>query len=199
MTTMATTTMAVPPLVNPRGRHQKHPRQPRAHDDNPTAATPTVDATTIIPLTTTAAPTMTLATTLAPTTTPRTTISPRVLRRRHRLPWPPSPNPPAAHEFSNSGRVAQTMSWNWFMANTLDCDGSLGMDTLNRGLYVGSENVPADCGKTATFSYKGKTVTATIVWRTTGGKSYHELSPQAFANLLGANGNVAATPNAAGN
>ncbi|KAF0716409.1 Aste57867_2868 [Aphanomyces stellatus] len=182
----------------------------------PTTGTPTtttVAPTTIVPVTaTTAAPTTTSAppaTTTTTTASPAPTTTARTTNPPTNAPTTPpttvAPKPPASTTpmpltpttTPSSGGVAQTISWNWFMSNTLDCDGSLSMDTLNRGLYVGSENVPADCGKTATFSYKDKTVTATIVWRTTGGKSYHELSPQAFANLLGANVNMATIPNAA--
>ncbi|KAF0713143.1 hypothetical protein As57867_004483, partial [Aphanomyces stellatus] len=110
-----------------------------------------------------------------------------------KAPWTPAPSnaPTTAPQPSNPTGVTQTISWNWFNSNTLDCDGSLSKDTLNRGLYIGGENIPADCGKTATFSYNGKTVTATYAWRTTGGTSYHELSPQAFAKLLGSTVDVA--------
>ncbi|KAF0711658.1 hypothetical protein As57867_005139, partial [Aphanomyces stellatus] len=102
----------------------------------------------------------------------------------------PSPNPsPSSAAPSPGGDY--TVSWNWFASSTTDCDASLSKDTLNRGLYIGGENIPADCGKTATFSYNGKTVTATYAWRTTGGQKYHELSPQAFAKLLGSSANAA--------
>ncbi|ETV69628.1 hypothetical protein H257_14650 [Aphanomyces astaci] len=94
---------------------------------------------------------------------------------------PPSPSSPG---------VSNKVSWNWFASSTTDCDASLSKDTLNRGLYIGGENIPADCGKTATFTYNGHSVTATYAWRTTGGQSYQELSPQAFAKLLGSDVDV---------
>ncbi|RHZ38622.1 hypothetical protein DYB26_016317, partial [Aphanomyces astaci] len=87
--------------------------------------------------------------------------------------------------------VDKKVSWNWFASSTTDCDASLSKDTLNRGLYIGGENIPADCGKTASFTYDGRTVIATYAWRTTGGQGYNELSPQAFAQLLGSNANAA--------
>ncbi|CAK4650146.1 hypothetical protein LEN26_003989 [Aphanomyces euteiches] len=88
-------------------------------------------------------------------------------------------------------RAAKTVSWNWFASSTTDCDASLSANKLNRGLYIGGENIPADCGKTATFKYNGRSVTATYAWRTTGGRQYNELSPQAFARLIGSNANAA--------
>ncbi|KAF0716408.1 hypothetical protein As57867_002859, partial [Aphanomyces stellatus] len=109
---------------------------------------------------------------------------------------PPAPSSaapaPSSHAPSPSGgSVSQTISWNWFASSTTDCDGSLSKDTLNTGFYIGSEHVPADCGKTATFTFQGHSVTATVMWRTTGGTSYHELSPNAFAKLLGSGANAA--------
>ncbi|KAF0689371.1 Aste57867_19176 [Aphanomyces stellatus] len=104
-------------------------------------------------------------------------------------PSPSSQSPPVPSP--SSGGVSQTISWNWFESSTTDCDASLSKDTLNSGLFIGGENIPADCGKTATFSFNGHTVTATYAWRTTGGTSYHELSPNAFAKLLGSSANAA--------
>ncbi|KAF0715158.1 Aste57867_3539 [Aphanomyces stellatus] len=103
-------------------------------------------------------------------------------------PWP-VPNSPSTFVPSPSGNFY--VSWNWFNSNTLDCDGRLSPSTLNSGFYVGGENIPADCGKTATFTYNGHTVTATYAWKTGGGLNYHELSPQAFAKLLGSSANAA--------
>ncbi|RHZ06211.1 hypothetical protein DYB26_015057, partial [Aphanomyces astaci] len=108
-----------------------------------------------------------------PSSNPSTTKQPTL---------PPSPGTPGVHK---------KVSWNWFTSSTTDCDASLSKDTLNRGLYIGGENIPADCGKTASFTYDGRTVKATYAWRTTGGQGYNELSPQAFAQLLGSNANAA--------
>ncbi|RHY43989.1 hypothetical protein DYB38_012434 [Aphanomyces astaci] len=108
-----------------------------------------------------------------PSSNPSTTKQPTL---------PPSPGTPGVHK---------KVSWNWFTSSTTDCDASLSKDTLNRGLYIGGENIPADCGKTASFTYDGRTVIATYAWRTTGGQGYNELSPQAFAQLLGSNANAA--------
>ncbi|CAK4086094.1 unnamed protein product [Aphanomyces euteiches] len=113
------------------------------------------------------------------TTAPRPSSSPT------KAPTPSTSKP------SQPGGSTKTVSWNWFASSTTDCDASLSADTLNRGFYVGGENIPADCGKTATLTYNGHTVTATYAWRTTGGQQYHELSPQAFARLIGSNANVA--------
>ncbi|CAK4638419.1 hypothetical protein LEN26_009674 [Aphanomyces euteiches] len=106
-------------------------------------------------------------------------------------PPPSNPSTPSTSKPSQTGGSTKTVSWNWFATSTTDCDASLSADTLNRGFYVGGENIPADCGKTATLTYNGHTVTATYSWRTTGGQQYHELSPQAFARLIGSNANVA--------
>ncbi|RHZ08863.1 hypothetical protein DYB26_006835 [Aphanomyces astaci] len=109
---------------------------------------------------------------------------------------PPSSNPYTAKKLASSpstgtSGVEKKVSWNWFASSTTDCDASLSKDTLNHGLYIGGENIPADCGKAATFTYNGHTVQATYAWRTTGGEGYNELSPQAFAQLLGSNANAA--------
>ncbi|KAF0688312.1 hypothetical protein As57867_019996, partial [Aphanomyces stellatus] len=112
-------------------------------------------------------------------------------------PVTPAPSTITYAPSPSSGGVSQTISWNWFASSTTDCDGSLSKDTLNTGFYIGSENVPADCGKTATFTFLGKSVTATVMWRTTGGTSYHELSPNAFAKLLGSSADAANFNNAA--
>ncbi|KAJ3288951.1 hypothetical protein HDU79_004442 [Rhizoclosmatium sp. JEL0117] len=77
------------------------------------------------------------------------------------------------------------LSWNWFNGGTTDCDASLTADDLNNGLYAGAQNVPELCGKTATFTYKGNSVTIKYAWMTGGGTLYHELSPKAFAVLYG--------------
>ncbi|RHY74191.1 hypothetical protein DYB30_009238 [Aphanomyces astaci] len=108
----------------------------------------------------------------------------------------PSSNPsttkqPTLPSSPGTPGVDKKVSWNWFASSTTDCDASLSKDTLNRGLYIGGENIPADCGKTASFTYGGRTVIATYAWRTTGGQGYNELSPQAFAQLLGSNANAA--------
>ncbi|RHY01995.1 hypothetical protein DYB36_010464, partial [Aphanomyces astaci] len=87
--------------------------------------------------------------------------------------------------------VTKHVTWNFFTSGSPDCFASLTKDDLNSGLFAGAENIPADCGKTASFTYNGVTVTATYAWRTTGGQGYNELSPQAFANLLGVQVNVA--------
>ncbi|KAJ3073340.1 hypothetical protein HDU98_001753 [Podochytrium sp. JEL0797] len=76
-------------------------------------------------------------------------------------------------------------SWHWFAGNSFDCDGSITADEYNMGFYAGAENIPGDCGKTGTFEYEGNSVTVTFAWRTTGGSLYHELSSQAFAQLIG--------------
>ncbi|RLO07315.1 hypothetical protein DYB28_007017 [Aphanomyces astaci] len=99
----------------------------------------------------------------------------------------PSSSAPTPSSSGPATSVPKTVSWNWFASSTTDCDASLSKDTLNRGFYVGGENIPADCGKTASFTYNGVTVTATYAWRTTGGQGYNELSPQAFAKILGTN------------
>ncbi|KAG9400937.1 Chitinase 1 [Aphanomyces cochlioides] len=112
------------------------------------------------------------------------TIAPRPTSSPTKAPTPSTSKP------SQPG-VTNTVSWNWFATSTTVCDASLSADTLNRGFYVGGENIPADCGKTATLTYNGHTVTATYAWRTTGGQQYHELSPQAFAKLIGSSANVA--------
>ncbi|RHZ33776.1 hypothetical protein DYB37_013203, partial [Aphanomyces astaci] len=109
---------------------------------------------------------------------------------------PPSSNPYTAKKVASSpstgtSGVEKKVSWNWFASSTTDCDTSLSKDTLNHGLYIGGENIPADCGKAATFTYNGHTVQATYAWRTTGGQGYNELSPQAFSQLLGSNANAA--------
>ncbi|ETV69629.1 hypothetical protein H257_14651 [Aphanomyces astaci] len=87
--------------------------------------------------------------------------------------------------------VTKHVTWNFFTTGSPDCFASLTKDDLNSGLFAGAENIPADCGKTASFTYNGVTVTAKYAWRTTGGQGYNELSPQAFANLLGVQVNVA--------
>ncbi|KAG9400936.1 Chitinase 1 [Aphanomyces cochlioides] len=106
-------------------------------------------------------------------------------------PPPSNPPTPSSSKPSQPGGSTKTVSWNWFATSTTDCDASLSADTLNRGFYVGGENIPADCGKTATLTYNGHTVTAMYAWRTTGGQQYHELSPQVFARLIGSNASVA--------
>ncbi|KAJ3141424.1 hypothetical protein HK100_006853 [Physocladia obscura] len=85
----------------------------------------------------------------------------------------------------NSGLY--TVSWNWFYGPTCDCDCSITTSQFNTGYYAGAETIDGvvPCGKTGTFTYNGVSVTVTYAWQTTGGSSYHELSPQAFADLIG--------------
>ncbi|KAJ3073337.1 Presenilin-1 [Podochytrium sp. JEL0797] len=93
------------------------------------------------------------------------------------IPFNQSPSPGSGFNY--------VTSWHWFAGNSLDCDGSITADEYNMGFYAGSENIPADCGKTGTFEYKGNSVTVAFAWKTTGGTLYHELSAQAFARLIG--------------
>ncbi|KAJ3064381.1 hypothetical protein HDU98_012213, partial [Podochytrium sp. JEL0797] len=81
-------------------------------------------------------------------------------------------------------------SWHWFVGNSFDCDGSITAEEYNTGFYAGSENIPAGCGTTGTFTYNGNSVTVKFIWRTTGGSLYHELSAAAFAQLIGSGAQV---------
>ncbi|KAJ3074120.1 hypothetical protein HDU98_012058 [Podochytrium sp. JEL0797] len=82
------------------------------------------------------------------------------------------------------------VSWHWFEDFSGDCDASITPLQYNTGFYAGSEHIPRDCGKMGTFHYKGNSVTVQFIWRTTGGSLYHELSPQAFAQLIGSGAQV---------
>ncbi|KAF0690977.1 hypothetical protein As57867_017651, partial [Aphanomyces stellatus] len=89
-----------------------------------------------------------------PTVAPSVTPTPSSYAPAPSSNAPPAPSSaapaPSSHAPSPSGgSVSQTISWNWFASSTTDCDGSLSKDTLNTGFYIGSEHVPADCGKTA--------------------------------------------------
>ncbi|KAJ3238601.1 hypothetical protein HDU81_007521 [Chytriomyces hyalinus] len=77
------------------------------------------------------------------------------------------------------------VSWHWFQGNSLDCDGSITAEQYNTGFYAGAQDIPALCGQKATFVYNGNSVTVTYAWMTGGGFAYHELSAQAFAQLIG--------------
>ncbi|KAI8834255.1 hypothetical protein BJ741DRAFT_610470 [Chytriomyces cf. hyalinus JEL632] len=79
------------------------------------------------------------------------------------------------------------VSWHWFQGNSLDCDGSITAEQYNTGFYAGAQDIPALCGQKATFVYNGNSVTVTYAWMTGGGFAYHELSAQAFAQLIGSN------------
>ncbi|KAJ3066705.1 hypothetical protein HDU98_010006 [Podochytrium sp. JEL0797] len=82
------------------------------------------------------------------------------------------------------------VSWNWFVGPTADCDASITAEEFNTGFYAGAQEIPAYCGKSATFTYKGNSVTVKYAWMTTGGTLYHELSPAAFAQLIGSDAKV---------
>ncbi|KAJ3074121.1 hypothetical protein HDU98_012059 [Podochytrium sp. JEL0797] len=82
------------------------------------------------------------------------------------------------------------VSWHWFEDFSGDCDASITPLQYNTGFYAGSEHIPRDCGKMGTFHYNGNSVTVQFIWRTTGGSLYHELSPQAFAQLIGSGAQV---------
>ncbi|KAJ3066706.1 hypothetical protein HDU98_010007 [Podochytrium sp. JEL0797] len=86
--------------------------------------------------------------------------------------------------------ASYVVSWNWFVGPTTDCDASITAEEFNTGFYAGAQEIPAYCGQTATFSYNGNSVTVKYAWMTTGGTLYHELSPAAFAQLIGSGAKV---------
>ncbi|KAI8609530.1 hypothetical protein BC830DRAFT_1150063 [Chytriomyces sp. MP71] len=102
----------------------------------------------------------------------------------------PSNTASSGNQGSNGG-VTYEVSWNWFAASSTDCDASITPEQFNTGFYAGAQDIPHLCGKQGTFSYNGNSVTVTYAWMTGGGYGYHELSPQAFAQLIGSQAKVA--------
>ncbi|KAI8617162.1 hypothetical protein BC830DRAFT_1080073 [Chytriomyces sp. MP71] len=100
----------------------------------------------------------------------------------------PSSTPDAPIQVPSSGDFV--VSWNWFAGPTSDCFPEISADQYNRGFYAGAEDGLHLCGQTGTFTYQGNSVTITYAWKTTGGVRYHEISPTAFAKLIGSNAQI---------
>lgn len=97
---------------------------------------------------------------------------------------------PFTTQFINIPPVSKIISWNWFDYTTADCFPEISADEYNTGYYAGSQNIPENCGKSATFSMNGNSVNVIYAWKTTGGDNYNELSPNAFAQLIGSDSRV---------
>ncbi|KAJ3137635.1 hypothetical protein HK100_000547 [Physocladia obscura] len=174
--------------------------------DNTSAVTSTVQpaAATTATTTTTTTTFQPVAVSIQPTTTTTTTIDAPVVETSTA-----AASPAAVQSQSSTSTVIQasssdgsyTVSWNWFTGPTSDCDSSITATEYNTGYYAGAQKTSSGtipCGETGTFTYNGVSVSVVYAWQTTGGSGYHELTPQAFAKLIGSSANVAdySTPQA---